>query len=64
MQVGLGDPEVPNLASLIHARALGLKQLGAFFGARTTSWCSSATGRVTPTDVVRGQARARARGAR
>lgn len=27
MQTGLGDPEVPNLAGFIHARALGLKQL-------------------------------------
>jgi len=27
MQTGLGDPEVPNLAAFLHARALGLKQL-------------------------------------
>lgn len=27
MQTGLGDPEVPNLASFLHARLLGLKQL-------------------------------------
>lgn len=27
MQTGLGDPEVPNVAAFMHARALGLKQL-------------------------------------
>jgi len=38
MQVGLGDVEVPNLASFLHARALGLAELyptlggGSVFG--------------------------------